>query len=264
WLYATNILATLRGSGETPLQTAHFWSLAVEEQFYLIWPFIVWRCSRSVLWRVAVGAVGLALLVRIALVVALPNGIEGAYVLMPARIDALGIGAILALLVRDPDGLAWIARVQRFLLPGAVLAILSIFAIRGSFEYRDPIVVTVGFSIVALGCGALIGRSLVAPVMSRTSRFFRSRVLRSLGRYSYALYVVHYPLFYPVNRLNLLSRIPRVLGSILPGWIVMSIVLVGSAFAVAWVSWRVYESPILRLKRFVPEPIASGSKNMAV
>jgi peptidoglycan/LPS O-acetylase OafA/YrhL len=259
WLYATNLLAAFNVPEATPLQTAHFWSLAVEEQFYLIWPFIIWICSRRALWRVTIGAIVVALLIRIALVLTVPDGWGGAYILMPARIDALGVGALLALTVREPGGLVRIARMQRIILPIAAVGILGLSAVRHGFEYHDSVVVTLGFSIVALGGGALIGCALVAPGMSATGRFFRSPILRSLGRYSYALYVVHYPMFYVVHRFNFFTRIPPVMGSTIPAWSVMSLVLIGLSFAVAWVSWHVYEAPILRLKRFVPEPVGKAN-----
>src|SRR5437899_698335 len=59
WTYTVNLLAALTHGRGTPLYTAHLWSLSIEEQFYLIWPLIVWACRPRTLLRVA----GLAVLV---------------------------------------------------------------------------------------------------------------------------------------------------------------------------------------------------------
>jgi peptidoglycan/LPS O-acetylase OafA/YrhL len=78
------------------------WSLAVEQQFYLSLPLVIRSFSRRILWRVLLGAILAAPLVRV-LAIRLSHGNwVGAYVLMPCRADALCLGVLTALAVRDP------------------------------------------------------------------------------------------------------------------------------------------------------------------
>jgi peptidoglycan/LPS O-acetylase OafA/YrhL len=77
-----------------PWHTAHLWSLSVEEQFYLIWPVIVFAISRAALIRLTIGLAVGALALRLTFV-AMQVSWEAAYVLLPARMDALALGALL-------------------------------------------------------------------------------------------------------------------------------------------------------------------------
>ena len=114
-LYATNLLVAIRGSW-FPL--SHFWSLAVEEHFYLFWPAVVFRFGRVTTMKVCIAVVVLAGFLRICLVAR--GAVLAAYCLTPCRVDSLAIGTASSdsLVIRGPggssaviarrsDGLAW-------------------------------------------------------------------------------------------------------------------------------------------------------------
>jgi peptidoglycan/LPS O-acetylase OafA/YrhL len=105
WTYLSNILFARVGWEGVPGHTTHLWSLAIEEQFYMLWPLVVFFASRRRLVQICIGAIVFAELTRIGLHYTAPNGIAG-YALMPARIDALGVGALVAVLAREPAGAA--------------------------------------------------------------------------------------------------------------------------------------------------------------
>src|SRR5262249_55951728 len=103
WLYLANVLRVVHG-GEACGRLEHFWSLAVEEHFYLIWPFVVRTLGRAALLRACVG-VGVAALAFRAFAVA-KGWPFAAYMLTPARVDTMAVGAWLALAARGPGGAA--------------------------------------------------------------------------------------------------------------------------------------------------------------
>src|SRR3989442_12734167 len=97
--------ALMRGRG-TPIGTAHFWSLSVEEQFYVTWPLIVWACKPRGLFRV-IGLVAVGgLAFRLGLVVHDPGNARATFFLTPGRLDGLIARAALALGARMAGCLA--------------------------------------------------------------------------------------------------------------------------------------------------------------
>src|SRR6185369_11271073 len=124
-LYLENILATFNPMPQPDFphyhHLAHFWSLAVEEQFYLVWPFVVWVLDRKQLFRFAVGLIVLALIFRLVL---LHLGI-GVYYFTPCRIDTLACGALLAIQGTEYFNTPLF---RRFALIGGVLSVLFVFA----------------------------------------------------------------------------------------------------------------------------------------
>ncbi len=205
---------------------SHFWSLAVEEQFYFVWPWIVWRCRESTARRVAWSAIGIALTLRIALVLS-HAPVLAIYGLTPCRMDALAIGALVALSPRQ------VAR--RAILWPAVIGAAVLMAIAVRFHGLRPTnawVASVGFtSWDVVGAGLLIAALVYSPAV------LESPILRWFGIYSYGLYVWHR---FVIRFLEL------------SGWDdgdpMFGIMAFGLSCVVAWISYNAYELPFLRLK----------------
>ena len=248
WLYASNLLFALEGEWLIPILSIT-WSLAIEEQFYLVWPWVV-RALRGVsLARVCAVGFGLALLLRIALVwtdVA-PLAV---FVLTPCRFDGLLAGAFVAAIAREPGGGARLLAASRLALPiSAALLLAVVIAIRSGVvppgPHPDlslqPLMQTLGYSLVAA-----LYASLLVPLWfgsARWTRFFAQPLLRRFGKYSYALYLTHTFVggFFVLYVLNPFDH----------GWLVglLSYPLEWAAqLAVAALSWWAIESRILRLK----------------
>ena len=249
WLYGVNILEALKGGAATPLNTSHFWSLSVEEQFYIVWPFVVLTVSRRTLWRVVLGMSLAALACRIALVLYVPGGWGAAYVLSIARMDILGAGAIVALILRTPGAMVRARRYAGVTGAASVVAIaLLASAAPSGFDNRNPYIATFGYLLLAILGSALLVLVLSAADGNGWKRPFEGGTLRVFGKYSYCLYVVHYPLMMVLDPLVPRLRIAPVYGSTLPEWSVYGGLLFGVSLGVAWVSWRVLEGPMLSLK----------------
>ncbi len=249
WLYGVNVLEALKGGAATPLNTSHFWSLSVEEQFYIVWPLVVLTVSRKTLWRVVIWMSVAALVCRVALVVYTAGGWASAYVLSIARMDILAAGAIVALAVRTPGAMERARRRAPWVgVLSLCMLVLLVRAHPAGFDNRNPYIAMVGYSLLAV-----IGAVLLVLVLSASDgggwkQPFEGRTLRMFGKYSYCLYVVHYPLMMVLDLLVPKFHIAPVHNSSLAEWTVYGMLLFTASLAVAWVSWRVLEAPMLAFK----------------
>ena len=232
----------------------HFWSLAIEEQFYIVWPLVVLLCSRRALVGVCVATIVGALALRIALVTdltaAFPTG-NPPYFATPARIDPLVAGALLAVLLRQPGALRLrIGRWAPFVATAAFGGLVAMTLARGGFDDHDDVILTAGLSLLAL-----FGVSIVATLATRRSgplvRALTLPPLMSLGKYSYAAYVFHLFVFFELKRaINEYAALPQIAGSVLAGTLALGLVAALTTYALAWLSWHLYEKRLLSLKRY--------------
>ena len=222
------------------------WSLAVEEQFYLVWPAVVLLVPPRLLPRLcallALGAVAL----RFAI---LPERADVAYFLTPCRLDALAVGACLALL---PPAPAWLGRVAAAL---GVTGLATVSLTTGSSLPGDnpamqswglvaALALAFGLVTLASGCGAL-------------AALCRSRVVRWFGRYSYCIYLVHVLVvqWFAARLVDLALRSPELhvwLTNDCPALVVLLgfvAVCLAAAWAIGWLSWRLFERHFLAWKR---------------
>jgi peptidoglycan/LPS O-acetylase OafA/YrhL len=285
WTYLCNIaMAIQRRMLGGVLQVC--WSLAIEEQFYIVWPLIVFMCGRRALMRVCAGLVVFSLLFRVATELILPlRGCSAGetyvvtYVTTLSRMDGLGAGALLAMLVRGPGAdIVAMARVCRpMLLVCAPLAIIIAVADTLNPAYnrevgpqigQTPVFQTVGLTLTVLSFASLLVLALGAPAGSGLNRFFTSRPLRTLGKYAYAMYLFHFAVRAIVAHLIIspsptaLFHFPTTGGSQIVGQLIYWPLSVGLTFVAAWISWRVFEGPILKLKRLFPSSpeLARGAR----
>ncbi len=230
----------------------HCWSLSVEEQFYLVWPFAVRLLDERGLVRLCAAIVVASFLLRLGLLLRGASP-ELAYELTPARADALALGALGAVVLRRPAWEAWIApRLGRALW--ATLGLLAVVALTGGGLARtNAVTQTAGYTVVALSSALLILLATVETARGegRLARVLSSPILRLYGKYSYAIYVFHLPLHLLVTRTFFAPRLPA-LG--LAGFLglqaayfvfgALGLLMLGAA------SYRLVERPFLEYKRF--------------
>jgi peptidoglycan/LPS O-acetylase OafA/YrhL len=230
----------------------HFWSLQVEEQFYLVWPFIVYRIRRpAALVRIALAGCTLALVIRIVLV-ALRGHPHFQNVYLPysptfSCVDNILFGCALCSLLRT----RWRATVMR-LAPrvfwtGVGLLLVTFVLNRGLDWESSAFMPTFGFSILGITFAALVATTLRSG--SGAQRLFQQGFLRFFGRYSYGIYVFHYsidgaltgPLRAAFNS-HLHSKPLAVLLS--------ALIVAALSVLVALLSYHLFEIRFLRLKRY--------------
>lgn len=248
WSYLSNVHVALHGWSATSEYVDHFWSLSIEEQFYLLWPFVVAALSRRVLLRTCGVVAAVSLLLRIWLRAHdLPNA---AFALTATRMDALAIGAFVALAVRGPDELRTMLRWVRPMLATTVTMIAAIWIARGGFDKNDPVVGTIGFTLLALSFGGIILLAIhPAGGGSPMTRLFRSESLRALGKYSYSLYVFHQPVALLLVSVGIsAAAAPALWGSALPGELAYAAIAGTISLIAAMLSWHLFEKHFLKLK----------------
>jgi peptidoglycan/LPS O-acetylase OafA/YrhL len=244
WVYLSN------WSENVPGPIGHCWSLAVEEQFYLLWPLVV-AMSRprrllQICGSLAVAALGFRIGVR-----AFGLSHEIAYENTLARMDALALGAAASVLVRDPTAVARLMpRLRRALWP----ALVVLAACWGFGSARTGAVTQlVTYSLLAIVFAVLItlGVTEQARGGGRLSTFLSARPFRVFGKYSYAIYVVHLPLHTYVSHVLLADWFAyRGAGRYVAVQIGYAVVMTGLLLGLAMLSYHLFEKHFLRLKRF--------------
>jgi peptidoglycan/LPS O-acetylase OafA/YrhL len=224
----------------------HFWSLCVEEQFYLVWPFVVWlvRDRVKLLWT-AGGISALTLVLRCVMLVKAGPVLSETWIMrtFPFRMDALLIGAMLALLLRGPNAELWQRRCRPVLLVCSAL-VLAIFLF--SPAYDSAWLMTIGLTLIGLACAGLIGLTLRAG--SPLFRLFYRKPLRTLGRYSYGFYIFHVLYEWAWIQFLVLLIVRFHFSLALAGIVALSVNFTVTFF-VAKMSYELFEVRFLRLKR---------------
>lgn len=234
-----------------PQMTFHFWSLAVEEQFYLVWPFAMLLVRKRYLLSVILAFILIGMVSQ-ALIVDREYGYTPTYTCF----DALGMGALLAwMVVYKPEA------ISRFRKGAVVLALLcaaiaGIGVTNSNFFYPQRTI----FSVIALALIAFIVETHERAGWWNTY-IFNNRVFRFLGRLSYGIYLYHVPV-YVVCNLFLFPVIDKLNHQY--AYYIFFGVNVGLVVLVAWLSWNVIEAPVLKCKKYFSYQEGPGTKTKAL
>jgi len=249
WTYLSNWALLFH----QPLTFPHLWSLAIEEQYYLLWPLLVIFLRKRTLALVCLGLILAALLIRAWLVWRFePAFSEHAmYTFTVARWDALAVGSLLALLVRSEAALVI---VQRYFVRGFVaLSLVMLVQVALLRNFTSAGVAGVFNQTSSALWFAMLLLLAIAPWQSRLDRvrpLFENRFLRTVGKYSYAVYIFHVPakmIFFSHFSISVHAHAPwQQLAVLAYNWIVIS----GLSLAAAYVSWHALERPFLQLKKY--------------
>ncbi len=247
WTYLVNWITPFKEIGGL----SHFWSLAIEEQFYLIWPLLVLSLSNKTLASVCCGLVGLALGSRAILLWQFPAIADNAtYTFLITRCDALALGALLAIALRDEQIGQYF---QKWFKGCSIAVLLLVVVVVLRFHYFDPIQSDIGAlnQTLAAWLSLLLVYYAVytnGNLSGVLGRLLQLPVLQSCGKYSYAIYIVHRPItYFWLHNFDLGTWLAGPMTTYIAycGNIVAVFVL---SFFVALISWVAIEQPFLRMK----------------
>ena len=231
------------------------WSLSVEEQFYVAWPFVVWVLPRRWLLRLCLVIALLSLACRIVLT-AIHVNTTVVYLLTPSQLGAIAIGGAVAIALRSGGGIERWALWARWVLVVTPFLIVAIGLVampgRYSLDLSNPLMGTIGMLILQLLYAAMIVAVLSGKPLPRLLRPIETKALRACGRWSYAMYLFHTPLISVIYVVSLRHGWPLLLGSALPVQLLLTTTCIGITVTFAALSWRFYEQPIIGLKRLFP------------
>ena len=246
WLHATNLATAVHRERGLPYNTGHLWSLAIEEQFYLVWPLIVWRIrTLKGLLRCSLATIGVAWALRVVI-----GGVFGddltASLLMPTRMDGFAFGA--AIFALSAQG-----RLGRIRRPALIAIWPAVAVALAQFQ--------TAWGLVAIRLAASICHaSVLAIVLTGSARLVDRPWLRLFGKYSYGLYMIHMPLIGVMVRFTDWAKtLPTVDGWSLPATLVNNAGITAVSLALAMASYHLYEQHFLDLKeKWAPRPASIG------
>ena len=250
WTYLANW--RIAYDPDSAAAVSHFWSLAIEEQFYLMWPLLVFALTETTLLWTCVAVILFALGLRnVSAFQALhAQYYQFLYALTPFRVDSLAFGALAALAVRKQTLRAAAERWLGAAFLTGVAATGAVIAAGRSVQPFSKLMDVWGFSAIAWLCATAVLYAWLRRGSNRwPARMLRNGVLRSFGKYSYAIYIIQWPLSMGVDeffraRVTWGGGMGAALASIMVGTAV--------SYGLAVLSWNLLEKHFLRLKRWFP------------
>jgi peptidoglycan/LPS O-acetylase OafA/YrhL len=242
WLFVGN------WTNSFPYGFGHFWSLAVEEQFYLIWPLVVWRLAPPRLLSACAWIAVAALLLR-CMLAACGTDWWTLYSNTACRMDALAIGGAAACVLRIPAFKDAAYKRQSAVAAAALLVFLAGIPLTHMYDIGRWTGETFGYSLLAVSSGAFVLWAAIADPggAHRAARLLSWAPLRSVGRYSYAIYIFHNLLHWLIGVPWLSARFGKL--PPLPVVFLYALAVFAISYLAAVCSWHGLEKHFLKLKR---------------
>jgi peptidoglycan/LPS O-acetylase OafA/YrhL len=247
FLYIQNFLLEIpKRWSENPVPITHFWSLAVEEQFYLVWPLVVWFFpQRRKLIGITCLLISVSWAVRLAAPILSLTLFQILY-LTPTRVDGILLGVLLALL----RGSSLLERIKPWAKWFALAGILGV-VVRAALTVHEWPTSYLGTEIM-LPLLNLVALAIVIEAMQENgwvNRVCSKSWICWLGGRSYSLYIFHYIFYqwYERSLLPALSVHMRILFAIVTG----SLIILALTLVLSMLSYRYLEAPALRMKKHI-------------
>jgi peptidoglycan/LPS O-acetylase OafA/YrhL len=246
WMYLQNWLYIAKQTPDGATHLQHFWSLAVEEQFYMVWPLIVLLCrNHKQMLAIITAALVFVLCARVVMWMNHFSSVSYFNLYTFSRIDGLCIGCILSIIRHiNPE---YIRKNLKFIMLALVTLNVLFLGVKKIFALDIPYLGTFGYFSLAAIFGVVVYIA-VTEENRFMKKYFNSRYLRFFGKISYSLYVFHWPLYliafpYIVNLLKELS-LPEYSGQLIASLLCSAMAVLVSIF-----SYRYFESIFMKLKQ---------------
>ncbi len=243
WTYLQNWLYAFNNPDQTNTLN-HLWSLAVEEQFYLLWPLVI-LLIRKTKWLLSFICILFVLLPGARLWVWMQQFPDLAYfnLFTFTRIDSICAGCMIALLLQvNRDFL------KKYSIPIILfVALLNItfYYFNRSQDFTYPHLALVGYSTVAVMFGLIVNNAITGKSKLITL-LFDSRLLKFFGKISYGFYIFHWPVYLLLSPL-LFQWVAYITGGVAQQYIVSALATAAGA-GLSWLSFQYYERHFLKLK----------------
>lgn len=249
--YLSNFLYALRDKWD-PWVLGHTWSLSIEEQFYALWPLIIFLTPPKRLRLVCWLAIGVSVAFRLYLPVTLEPSITRD-LLPPASMDALGAGALLAVYRSEGASRA-----------GGAFGLLAALCFAGYLvaDLSQPASALGGWAqwtaseLLLIPVFLFVTNAAVEGIKGPVGMVLANRQMRFLGRISYGIYLYHFLVLWAVIALFPAAPALTEQGP------VRLIVCGGLTVLAASLSWFLLEEPLNRLKRNFPYTRAATPANL--
>jgi peptidoglycan/LPS O-acetylase OafA/YrhL len=225
-LFLQNLM--LKGHAYDTLRVT--WSLAIEEQFYLVWPIVVWLAPRRMIKPLAASGLLVSIALRWSVIYGLIPPLN-IYTNTLTRLDGLSLGAFLAVWIPEAD-----SRMVKWAGVGVMAVAVPLTILVAAFHDGHWSF----YSLVALSFAGLL---CVAINIQRAANL---EFLKYTGKISYCLYLVHVPICSFVT----LPQVHKIFLVRSPGWsdAILFVVAFVLCYALAGASWHFFESRIMKLK----------------
>ncbi len=225
----------------------HYWSLAVEEQFYLLWPLVIYFFAPRRVLQIIVAACAISVILRLTLIGIHVNP-ETLYRNTFTRMDTLLIGAAGCFVLQNES---LVKLIRRHAILFSFVPLITLAALRTQpFRTTAPTEVGFGYTLIALSYAALLMAAVVTTGNgSMLQRVLGSSILRAISKYSYAAYLWHLLVRHLVEHLE-----RNTLHILVPALLNIPLMM-AATLALSALSYVAVERPFLALRHyFEPRP----------
>ena len=228
YLFVQNWLFAIKGLPEE-YYLNHLWSLSVEEQFYILWPFIIYYIPKKYLLNFLVVFAGAVCVTRIILWFNYPYDIGIYYCNTFTRIDSICLGCILA----ATGGIQRKYLSRTLQLFCFVIIVTAIVAFKDPY-FTNPFFATIGYTLIAFFFFLLLGSYIKSK---RVGFIKRNWFFNYTGKISYCMYLIHIPVYMFIK-----SKVSPHLAAVLISFVI--------TYGLSALSYEFYESRFLKMKRY--------------
>ena len=249
WSFLQNWFFVDKGLSSSPF-LSHFWSLAVEEQFYLFWPLVLFLVKDLRKARIlTISLILIVLVMRVYIWIQYPGDMVKYYCNTLTRIDSVLMGCLLSIYIKS--GREFSGRTVKIVLGFCLLYFAMSFGVMKNVKNTNPFFSTIGYTVVSVFFATVI-YVFIKGNRQGLQWLQQSYALKYIGKISYGIYVFHIPVYLILSS-AFMDVFRQDLGlSYLNALLLIAIISLFLTILASAVSFHFLEKPILSLKKHFP------------